>query len=281
MDCRGRSIEAVDKGLGRFDPQATYDAASVDYENASRDYWQHLARRTVDRIRLAPGEWVLDVPCGTGASLVAAAGRVGPTGRVVGVDCAARMLDIARDKLHAAGLANVELRQDDMTALTTPERPYDAVLCVLGLFFADDMPGLVRSLCRLLRPGGRLGVAVFGEHFGDPMREVFLAAVEAVAPGFDAVEPWRRTANEVVLHRVFEDAGLEATIETEDDTFPLPAAEDWWRIVMGSALRRTVTELGQERAAAVRARCDRYLHDEGVAAVHTRSRYAIVTSPDR
>jgi cyclopropane fatty-acyl-phospholipid synthase-like methyltransferase len=53
--------------LGDFDPKQTYDEASRDYEDASRQFWQYLSTRTVDRLSLRPGERVLDVPCGTTA----------------------------------------------------------------------------------------------------------------------------------------------------------------------------------------------------------------------
>jgi ubiquinone/menaquinone biosynthesis C-methylase UbiE len=266
------------EALGGFDPQATYDEASSDYEDASRIFWQYMSVRTVDRLRLQPGERVLDVPCGPGPSLLDAAQRVGPSGRVVGVDYAEHMLAIARDKVRAAGLTNVDVRRGDMTAIEPPDEPYDAVLCVLGVFFVDDMPGLVRSLAGLVRPGGgRLAVTVFGEHFFDPMREVFVEAVEQVAPGFEVVQPWLRTESESALRRVFEEAGLpEVTIETEDDDLPFRWPDDWWRIVMGSGLRRTVVELGPDRAAQVRSRCERHMEEEGVGGVFSRCRYALV-----
>ena len=165
-----------------------------------------------------------------------------------------------------------------MTAIRPPEVPYDAVICVLGIFFVDDMPGLVRSFHDLVRPGGgRVAVTVFGERFVDPLREVFVEAVGEVAPGLDVVQPWKRTADPAVLRRIFDEAGVGGvTIETQDDEFALPSADDWWRIVMGSALRRTVTALGPDLAREVRARCDAYIAREAIDRVTTRSRYAVM-----
>jgi ubiquinone/menaquinone biosynthesis C-methylase UbiE len=268
----------VVEALGGFDPRVTYDDASWDYEDSSRDFWQYLSVRTVDRLGLRAGERVLDVPCGTGHSLIAAAQRVGPSGRVVGLDYADQMLAIAREKVRASDLGNVEVHLGDMTAITAPAVPYDAVICVLGIFFVDDMPRLVRSFYDFVRPGGgRVGVTVFGERFSDPLREVFVQVVRQVAPRLEVVEPWRRTEDASVLRSIFDDAGLgEVTIETQDDTLALPSVDDWWRIVMGSALRRTITSLGHDLAGEVRARCAAYIDKEGIDRVVTRSRYAVL-----
>ena len=266
------------EALGDFDPKATYDAASRDYEDASRDYWQYLSTRTVERLGLRPGDRVLDVPCGTGPALIAAAESVGPDGRVVGVDYAEQMVGIAREKVSRAGYTDtVTIDVGDMTALPAPDQPYDAVLCVLGLFFVEDMPGVARSLYELATPeGGRLAVSVFGERFFDPMRDVFVEAVGSIVPGFEVIQPWCRLDDEAVLAGVFEDAGIPGVrIDTDDDRMPLPSADDWWRIVMGSGLRRTVTAIGEEAAAEVRARCDAYVAAEGVNEVVSRTRYAI------
>lgn len=266
------------EALGGFDPKATYDDASWDYEDTSRGFWQYLSLRTIERLRLQPGERVLDVACGTGPSLLAAAERVGPSGRVVGLDYADQMLAIAREKVRVSGVQNVEVHVGDMTAIGQPEHPYDAVVCVLGIFFVDDMPALVRAFYDLVCPsGGRVGVTVFDERFFDPLRDVFVDAVRQVAPEFEVVEPWRRTEDLSVLRRVFDVAELhEVEIETEDDTLPLNSSYDWWRIVMGSGLRRTVSALGKDLAARVRARCDAYIENERVDEVVTRSRYALV-----
>lgn len=264
------------EALGGFDPRHTYDEASADYEVACRDFWRYMSTGTIGRLGLVPGERVLDVPCGTGAALEELAERVGPSGRVVGVDYAERMVGIARDKIRTAGLSNVELRIGDMTAIATDE-PYDAVQCTLGLFFVDDMPGLVRSLLGLVRPdGGRVAVTVFGEHFFEPMRSVFVSAVGEVVPGFAVVEPWRRTESAEVLRDIFRTAGAEdLTIETEDDELPLGSPDDWWRIVMGSGLRRTVTAIGEHATVRVRRRCDAYVEEHAVTRLLNRTHYAV------
>src|SRR5262249_37319049 len=120
--------------VAEFDAQGTYDDAATDYEDASRDFWQYLSVRAVERARLRPGDRVLDVPGGAGPSVVGAAESVGDTGSVLGVDFAARMLAIAAEKVEARGLRNVELRTGDMTALGLEPASFDAVICVLGIF---------------------------------------------------------------------------------------------------------------------------------------------------
>jgi len=251
--------------VAEFDAQATYDDASNDYEDASRDYWQYLSVRAVEQARLAPGDHVLDVPCGTGPSVVAAAERVGDRGSVLGVDFAPRMLEIAADKIGGRGFQNVELRPGDMTALGLDPASFDAVLCVLGIFFVDDMPAALRSLHRLLKPGGRLVVAVLGTDFFSPMRDVFVDAVAAVRPDLEVVQPWRRTEDAEVVQALFTDAGIgPVEVTTARDALPLPSADDWWRIVRGTGLRATATLLASSEADAVRARCASYVAEHHV-----------------
>lgn len=266
--------------LGGFDPQAAYNDASKDYEDASRDYWQYLAVRTVDRLDLQPGERVLDLACGNGPGLIPAARRVGPDGVVVGVDYAEQMLDIARAKIAQEGVDNVQLEVGDFTQLAAPAVPYDALMCVLGLFFVEDMAGTLRSFLDQLRPGGRLCITVLGEHFYIPMEEVFVEAVAQAAPGTEVVLPWRRLRDPDVLRSVFDEAGLPGVrIETDDATMTLSSPEEWWRIVMGSGLRRTVAAIGPEKAAEVRAFCDAYMTDHDIRDVVLRSRYALAERP--
>lgn len=182
---------------GRFDAKAVYGQAARAYEDASSEFWSYLSTRTVDRLELSPGQRVLDVACGTGPAVIAAAERVGPSGRVVGLDYAEEMVAIARAEVEEQGLGNVELHVGDMTNLDEADDAYDVVMCVLGIFFVDDMTGVLRQLAgQIKQEFGRIAVTVFGEHFFEPMREVFVDAVHQVAPHIEVVQPWRRTENE-------------------------------------------------------------------------------------
>jgi hypothetical protein len=119
-------------------------------------------------------------------------------------------------------------------------------------------------------------VSVFGEQFVEPMRSVFVDAVHAVTPGSDVIQPWCRTEREGVLRGLFDGVGVvDVAVSTEQDHLLLPRADDWWRIVMGSGLRRTVTEIGEEAAALVRRRCEDFIEDHGLTEVVSLSRYAV------
>ena len=268
---------AVSEELKGFDPKSIYDEASRDYEDASRDYWQYICLRTVERLGIVAGERILDVPCGSGASVVVAAERVRPGGAVVGIDYAEQMVAISREKAQSAGLDNVQLSVADMTTLDGFSlEPFDAVVCSLGLFFADDMPGLLGSLSELLRPGGRIGVAVFGEHVFDPMRQVFVETVAELAPDIEVLQPWRRTEDVSIFRGVFEAAGIpDVDIVTDDDRLPLRSPDDWWRIIMGSGFRRTVAALDESTAGELHKRCDAHIADNGIDHIVNRTHYAV------
>lgn len=116
-----------------------------------------LGRSVMARLAPATGERVLDVGCGCGATTLALARMVGPSGRVTGIDPSASMLTVAGRAAAVAGLDNVELVEGDAGA--HPYRPaaYDVIFSRLGTMFFDDVEAAFTSLRRALRPGGRLG----------------------------------------------------------------------------------------------------------------------------
>lgn len=113
---------------------------------------------------LRPGEAVLDVACGTGVVSAAAAQAVGPTGRVLGVDIADAMVDAAAQHAKALGLAQARFERMEAEQLALPDDAgFDAALCALGLMYLPDPAAALRELRRVLRPGGRVVLAVWGE----------------------------------------------------------------------------------------------------------------------
>jgi ubiquinone/menaquinone biosynthesis C-methylase UbiE len=113
--------------------------------------------RLVDLARLAPGESVLDVGCGTGSLVLAAKRRVGPPGSVHGIEPSAAMVERARRKAARARL-DVDVRTGVAQDLPYHDGSFDAVLCTLTLhqLHHDAWRPVLREMHRVLRPGGRL-----------------------------------------------------------------------------------------------------------------------------
>ncbi len=91
-------------------------------------------------------------------------------------------MKLGRAKASRAGLSNVEFRCGDMTALGFPEREFDAVVCVFGIFFVPDLAAQVAELRRFSKPGGHLAITTWGPGFFSPVYEVWLEAVREVRP---------------------------------------------------------------------------------------------------
>jgi arsenite methyltransferase len=108
---------------------------------------------------IRPGEVVLDLGSGAGIDLLLAAKKVGPTGRVIGVDMTDEMIDRARQNIAAAGLDNVEVRKGVIEELPVEPSSVDWVIsnCVINL--SPEKGRVFREIARVLKPGGRMRVS--------------------------------------------------------------------------------------------------------------------------
>jgi ubiquinone/menaquinone biosynthesis C-methylase UbiE len=179
-----------------------------------------------------PGEQVLELACGAGGVGIAAAELVGPAGEVVLSDVAAEMTATAAARAAALGLGNVRTLTLDLDDLDQPDQAYDVVLCREGLMFALDPAHAVAEIRRVLRPGGRVALAVWGPRARNPWLSVVFDAVSAQLgapvpppgiPGpFALDDPGR-------LARLLAGAGLADVAVAEVPT-PLHDAsfDAWW-----------------------------------------------------
>jgi ubiquinone/menaquinone biosynthesis C-methylase UbiE len=238
----------------RLKAAEVFNAASDHFDDPALSFWNRFGERTIDRLGLRTGERVLDVCCGSGASALPAAARVGPSGRVLGVDLSDRLLDLCRAKARERGLSNVEARPGDMEHLDLPKESFDAVVCVFGLFFAADMTRAASDLWGLVRPGGRIAITVWGPRMFEPASGAFWEAVNSVRPDLRrAYQPWERVLDAEVLSHILRAARLPPpTVASEAGRHPIQSPEDWWTIVLGTGLRSTVDQLGPLVAERVR-----------------------------
>jgi ubiquinone/menaquinone biosynthesis C-methylase UbiE len=183
------------------------------------------APRVAEAVELSPGQAVLDVACGTGVLTCEAAKRVEPGGTVAGLDCNDAMLAVARGKAP-----DIEWRLGQAESLPFADQTFDAVVCQFGLMFFRDRVTAIKEMWRVLRSGGRLGVAVWDTLDHTPGYAAMARLLQRLFGD--------RIANELrapfvlgdseALRSLFMHAGiLELEIRSLDGMARFPSIESW------------------------------------------------------
>ncbi|HET8906774.1 MAG TPA: class I SAM-dependent methyltransferase [Ktedonobacterales bacterium] len=138
---------------------------------------QVVSDRLIALAQVTPGQRVLDIATGAGDPALTVARVVGPAGSVVGIDQAPQMLAAARGRAAQAGLSNVTFIEGNAQVLDLPPQSFDAVVSRWGLMFFLPLVPALEGFRRVLRSGGHLAAAVWGEPQHVPVISASCAAV--------------------------------------------------------------------------------------------------------
>jgi SAM-dependent methyltransferase len=185
---------------------------------------------------------------------------VAPGGEVVLSDVAAEMTSIAADRAEALGLTNVSTLELDLEQIDQPDGSYDVVLCREGLMFATDPGRAAAEIRRVMRPGGRAALAVWGPRERNPWLGVVLDSVSAQIgapvppPGIPG--PFALSdAGE--LEVILSGAGL-SDVTVSEVSLPMRVAsfDEWWErtTALAGPLAQMLASMPDEAQQALRGR---------------------------
>lgn len=227
------SPDTVDFGYQRVDRaekagrvRAVFDSVASRYDvmNDLMSFGVHRLwkRFLLSQTGLRPGQSALDVAGGTGDLSIGMARQVGPTGRVVLSDINEAMLSHGRDRLLDAGVAgNAEFVLANAECLPFADASFDCVTIGFGLRNVTDKPAALRSMCRVLKPGGQLMVLEFSKPVAPGLAPLYDTYSFSVLPALGRLvaqdadsyrylaESIRMFPDQPTLQAMMTEAGLE------------------------------------------------------------------------
>jgi ubiquinone/menaquinone biosynthesis C-methylase UbiE len=200
-DQRAEMLERWERGAAGWSRRA----------DSVQEFGMRVSVWMVEHLALQPGQRVLDLACGPGDTGFLAAELVKPGGSLIASDASRAMLGVATGRARDLGVSNVEFMQLELDWIDLPTASVDDVLCRWGLMFAADPGAALQEARRVIRPQGRIAVAVWDDAELNPWATIPTRAMVELGhmvppdpdqPGMFAL------ADREQLRRLLEDAGF-------------------------------------------------------------------------
>ncbi|WP_223646028.1 class I SAM-dependent methyltransferase [Corallococcus sp. EGB] len=233
------------------------------------EFWRHhdamearlsrpLTERMLDLAGVSRGMRMLDVACGRGEPSVPAAHRVGPAGRVLGVDLVEGVLEIARERARREGLENIAFQVADAESLAVGAGTFDVATVRWGLMYMREPERALASIHHALMPGGALVIASWAE----PARVPWASLARRILGRYREL-PALPVADEPGVFRHADPARLDAALKrsgfsvqaAEEQEVPVVEAHDasdllTWIRELGGPVMKLVGELPEPQHRA-------------------------------
>ena len=210
-----------------------YSGGWKKWDNFMMNLMRPVGENLIEPLKLKGTEHVLDIASGTGEPGLTVS-KLLPQGKVTGIDLSEKMVAIANDHAQQRGINNYKSQQCDVSNMPFEDNFFDAVICRFGIMFFPDITVSINEMLRVLKPGGKLAVAVWGA----PERNPFLTLIgKTVAEKLGLPKPPPdapgifRFAKPGATSQLFIDAGLQNVTESNiSGVITHDSAEHYWEV---------------------------------------------------
>jgi SAM-dependent methyltransferase len=226
----------------------------------TREMGMPVSTWMIEQLSLQPGQEVLELAAGPGDTGFLAAELVAPGGKLISSDATEGMLEVARERARQMGVENVEFKQLQLEWIDLPTAAVDAVLCRWGYMLIVDPATALGETRRVLRPGGRLALAVWDVPQKNPWATISSRALideGAVSPPEPGGPGMFALAEPGVLEGMLEEAGFtDVLVEAVEFDRLYESFEDYWAetLDLSQMVSEALEPLSEDQRAAVRAR---------------------------
>lgn len=187
------------------------------WDELTMDFLKPMGDAIIDLLKPGGTDLVLDVASGTGEPGLTIASMLNG-GKVIAIDLAEGMLEVAKENAARRGLKNFETVTGDVSNLPFPDDSFDAISCRFGFMFFPDMLIAAKEIVRVLKPGGRIAATVWSEPEKNQWATSVLSIVNKkmnVAPPPKEAPGLFRCARSGMIPEIFGKAGLSNISEAE------------------------------------------------------------------
>lgn len=246
--------------------RSVFDRAAPEYGMKGCSFFNYFGKRLVEQVDVSLNQHALDVATGRGAILFPLAQRVGPLGQVVGIDISTQMIEEITKEAKGKNIDWVDCQCMDAEHLHFPDNSFDVVFCGFALFFFPSIYNALSECKRVLKPGGKLAVSIWGK------KSELTTWVNEEVKKFSIKDGLNSTplGKGCELQKLLVAAHFDSVQITEEvKVFFHTTSDAWWNSLWTHAIRGKLEQLSSEQLDTLREKAmkkaESLRREEGVA----------------